>query len=81
MVKMNKYRCVGRIITTHKNPHVIADAIKPDNTINMSTVCENESVITEFRLDEIGTLIATVDDYLLNLKIAEEMAKKDAERD
>ncbi|MCD5409531.1 MAG: hypothetical protein LRZ87_02040 [Methanocellales archaeon] len=78
---MSKYRCVGKIITIHKNPYVIADAIKPDNTRNMSTVCENESITTEFRLDEIGTLIATVDDYLLNLKIAEEMTEKDAERE
>ncbi len=72
---------MGRIITTHKKPYVIADAIKPDNTRNMSTACGNESITTEFMLEEIGTLIATVDDYLLNLKIAEEMAGKDAERE
>jgi len=49
------------------------EAIRPDNTQNMRTTCKNGEIITEFEIDGIGTLIATVEDYLLNLKIAEEI--------
>ena len=70
---MNKCKCRGKIVTPHKRPHIIMEAIRPDNTQNMRTTCKNGELITEFEIDGIGTLIATVDDYLLNLKIAEEI--------
>lgn len=53
------------------------DAIRPDNTQNMFTTCKNEEITTEFVIDGIGTLIATMDDYLLNLKIADEITSDD----
>ncbi len=53
------------------------DAIRPDNTQNMTTTCKNGEITTEFVIDGIGTLIATMDDYLLNLKIADEITSDD----
>jgi len=67
-------RCRGKIVTSHENPRIIADALRPDNTKCIKTSCKGKKVITEFNADEIGTLIASVDDYLLNLQIAEEMS-------
>ncbi len=74
---MNDCKCKGKIVTTHKRCHVIMDAIRPDNTQNMITTCKNGEIITEFVIDGIGTLIATMDDYLLNLKIADEITSDD----
>jgi len=61
-------------MTSHEDPRVIADALRPDNTGCIETSHKGKKVITEFNADEIGTLIASVDDYLLNLQIAEEMS-------
>jgi hypothetical protein len=74
---MNNCRCLGKIVTPHKRYHIIMEAIRPDNTQNMRTTSKNGEIITEFEIDGIGTLIATIDDYLLNLKIAEEIASDD----
>ena len=74
---MNDCKCKGKIVTTHKRCHVTMDAIRPDNTQNMITKCKNGEITTEFEVDGIGTLIATMDDYLLNLKIADEIARDD----
>ena len=74
---MNNCKCKGKIVTTHKRCHVIMDAIRPDNTQNMLTTCKNGEITTEFVIDGIGTLIETVDDYLLNLKIADEITSDD----
>ena len=70
---MKDCKCKGKIVTTHKKCHVTMDAIRPDNTQNMTTTCKNGEITTEFEVDGIGTLIATMDDYLLNLKIADEI--------
>ncbi|MDD2666786.1 MAG: KEOPS complex subunit Pcc1 [Methanocellales archaeon] len=73
---MSDCKCSGKIVTSHKRCHIIMEAIRPDNTLNMRTTCKNGEIITEFEIDGIGTLIATVDDYLLNLKIAEEIGSE-----
>lgn len=74
---MSDCKCLGKIVTPHKRCHLIMGAIRPDNTLNMRTTCKNGEIFTEFEIDGIGTLIATVDDYLLNLKIADEIAGDD----
>jgi len=61
-------RCMGKIVTSHENPRIIAD------TGCIKTSYKDKKVTTEFNTDGIGTLIASVDDYLLNLQIAEEMS-------
>lgn len=57
----------------------IALALSPDNLPNIHTEIEGDKVVTTLAIDKIGTLIATVDDYLMNAKIAFDMGgiKKD----
>ncbi|MBN1133589.1 MAG: hypothetical protein JXA38_01415 [Methanosarcinaceae archaeon] len=48
-------------------------ALSPDNLSNMKTEVREDSTVTHFTTEKITSLIATVDDYLMNAKIAEEI--------
>jgi len=50
---------------------IIAKSVEPDNLPNMHLEISKDFITTEIEVEEIGTLISTVDDYLMNLKIAE----------
>lgn len=50
----------------------IAQALEPDNLGGMSMTARGSRLDLEFSSEKIGTLLATVDDLLMNIKIAEE---------
>lgn len=50
----------------------VARAIEPDNLPNMSLQADADSICLQFSTEKIGTLISTVDDLLMNIKIAED---------
>ena len=62
------------IRTVHDKPAVIAAAIAPDNTTEMSTRVETDdgdgTVVTTIERDSTGGLRTTVDDYVANLTVA-----------
>jgi len=47
--------------------------LEPDNLGNITTEYEKDSVTTYFISEKIGSLIASVDDYLMNARIASDM--------
>lgn len=49
-----------------------ARAIEPDNLPNMSLQTDADRLCLQFSTEKIGTLISTVDDLLMNIKIAED---------
>ncbi|WP_094228010.1 KEOPS complex subunit Pcc1 [Methanolobus psychrotolerans] len=53
----------------------VANSLAPDNMTNMHTEIKNESVCIYIYTEKITSLIATVDDLLMNAKIAEEIAE------
>lgn len=55
-----------------KGMEQIAMAIEPDNLPNMHLETEHERLYIEFSTEKIGTLLSTVDDLLMNIKIAQE---------
>ncbi|MDR9381761.1 MAG: KEOPS complex subunit Pcc1 [Natronomonas sp.] len=64
------------IRTVHEHPDVIAAAIAPDNTDEMSTRVESDgsdggAVVTTIRRETTGGLRTTVDDYVSNLTVAQ----------
>ncbi len=65
----------ARIETTHDHPRVIADAIAPDNTDEVSTRVETRDgdgvVVTTIERDSSGGLRTTADDYVSNLTVAQ----------
>ena len=54
---------------------IITRSLEPDNLKSITTEYGEGSVTTFFESEKIGSLIATVDDYLMNARIAADMLK------
>ncbi len=54
---------------------IITRSLEPDNLKSITTEYGEGSVTTFFESGKIGSLIATVDDYLMNARIAADMLK------
>ncbi len=48
----------------------IAESLSPDNLPEMKTAVERTSAAVTFQADKISTILSSVDDYLMNAKIA-----------
>ena len=65
------------IRTVHDHPAIVAAAIVPDNTDEMSTRVEESetqtggTVVTTIERDTTGGLRTTADDYIANLTVAQ----------
>ncbi len=62
----------GTISTMHKRADCVADALSPDNLRSMETRAKGDRVITTITGTQVRSVIASVDDYLMNLAIAED---------
>ena len=62
----------SRITTRHRNAGAVASALTPDNMRNMTTTADGDMVTTVITGTQIRSIIASVDDYLMNLAIAED---------
>ena len=71
MVKDNYH---GVITIKCPDASVIKDALAPDNLRNMTMRSTGASLVVEMSAPRLGTLISTVDDLLMNVKIACELA-------
>lgn len=49
---------------------IIARSLAPDNVAEIETSVDENSVTVVFRADKIGTMLSSIDDYLMNAKIA-----------
>jgi len=61
--------------TTHEDAATIAAALRPDNTPSMSTSVDDGVVRTRIERETAGGLQSTVDDYVVNLTVAETVAR------
>jgi hypothetical protein len=59
---------------------IIAQSLAPDNPPEIKTVSEENRVTVTFTADKIGTLLSSVDDYLMNAIIAEKLSYSLKER-
>ncbi|MDD1762746.1 MAG: hypothetical protein LUQ59_11000 [Methanothrix sp.] len=62
----------ARLALCGTGAETIAAAIEPDNLPNMTLVAERGRMVLQFSTEKIGTLLSTIDDLLMNIKIAEE---------
>ena len=62
----------SKIMLCGPNAKELAEAIEPDNLPNMSLKTEGNCLFLEFSVERIGTLLSTIDDLLMNMKVAEE---------
>jgi len=54
---------------------LIAYPLMQDNMANMRTIVRDTRAATYFEAPKIGSLIASVDDYLMNAKVAREIVE------
>ena len=57
----------------------IARSLDPDNLPGMELEASDDALKIEFSAEKIGTLLATADDLLMNIKIAEDMLTTEVE--
>jgi hypothetical protein len=56
---------------SRKSAARILQALSPDNLRSMESEIRDDKVVVRFHSEKIGSLLATVDDFLLNVKIGE----------
>lgn len=61
----------ARLETRHARPRLVADAVAPDNTDSMATTVDGDRVVTTVERGTTGGLGSSVDDYVVNLTVAE----------
>ena len=61
------------IRTEHDRPDLVAAALAPDNTDEMTTRVDDGSVVATIERDTTGSLRSTADDYVTNLQVAQQM--------
>ncbi|MDI6719229.1 MAG: KEOPS complex subunit Pcc1 [Methanomicrobiales archaeon] len=66
-------RIRGAITTRHRAADCVARALAPDNLSAMRTEARGDAVVTVVRSESLRSVIASVDDYLMNLDIAEDV--------
>ena len=62
----------SRLFFWGREAEAAARAVEPDNLPNMILESGEGQLSLQFSTEKIGTLLSTVDDLLMNLKIAEE---------
>jgi hypothetical protein len=60
------------ITTVHDDAACVASALAPDNLRDMTTVADGDRVATVITGTRLRSVIASVDDYLMNLAVAED---------
>ena len=65
----------GKILIEHDKYDIIANSLIPDNLLNMKSIITNGTIVTDITIDRLNSLIATIDDYLMNVKVAEEICE------
>jgi len=66
----------AEIETRHGSPagaERVAAAVRPDNTAEMTTRVEGDAVVTTIERDNTSGLQSTVDDYVVNLRVAAQL--------
>lgn len=53
---------------------VIARSLSPDNVSGIRTEVDKDSVTVTFSAEKIGTMLSSVDDYLMNATIVEKLS-------
>jgi tRNA threonylcarbamoyladenosine modification (KEOPS) complex Pcc1 subunit len=65
----------GTVETTHDDAAAIAAAIAPDNTSEMATTVDGDRVVTRIERETTSGLQSTVDDYVVNVDVAERVVQ------
>ncbi|MEM2097312.1 KEOPS complex subunit Pcc1 [Methanothrix sp.] len=61
-----------RLIFSGSDAREISEALEPDNLPSMKVSLHDDEMTIELSAERIGTVLSTVDDLLMNIKVAEE---------
>ncbi len=70
----------ARLVFQGREAEAAAKAVEPDNLPNMILESGADQFSLQFSTEKMGTLLSTIDDLLMNIKIAEETVKITEER-
>jgi hypothetical protein len=65
----------GVLTTEHRDPVCVAASLRPDNLQSMHTHSRGTTVVTTLEGTSLRSVISSVDDYLMNLGVAEEVCR------
>ena len=63
-------KITGTIISKLESADILSDALSPDNCGYMECTAEGNTLTASVSGDSVKTVLATVDDYLMNLSVA-----------
>ncbi len=71
-------KITGRLIFKGENADelvsVIAKSLAPDNLPDIKTTSDKDFAMVTFTADKIGTILSSVDDYLMNASIVQKLS-------
>jgi hypothetical protein len=65
--------------TEHDHPGLVAAALRPDHTASIETTARDGAVVTRVERETTGGLARTVDDYAVNLRVADRLVARAAQ--
>lgn len=63
----------GKITSAHLHAHYVAAALSPDSNGFMTVEVVEDCVVARVEGESLRSVIATVDDYLMNLSVSERL--------
>ena len=63
------------IRTKSEDAEILASSVRPDNTPEIDTQVDDNRIITTIERETTGGLRTTIDDYVVNLAVAQEIVQ------
>jgi len=67
--------CSATIRTESEDAEILASSVRPDNTPEIDTQVDDDRIITTIERETTGGLRTTIDDYVVNLAVAQEIVQ------
>ncbi|RLG24341.1 hypothetical protein DRN76_04145 [Methanosarcinales archaeon] len=62
-----------KLTLSGKCAQIVQRSLEPDNLSSMQASKNGKKVVVQFEVNRISTVLSTIDDYLMNAKIAEDL--------
>ncbi len=66
-------QCKARMVIEAGNADILGQAVAADNQGYVESFVEDDRLIAFIEADSVGSMLATLDDLLVNLKVADEV--------
>jgi hypothetical protein len=66
-------KCKARLVIEAENADLLTQSTAADNTGYVRAFAEDDRMVAFIEADSVGSMLATLDDLLVNLKVASEI--------